>query len=543
MASPTRPVRVYRWRSRLPALLAISVVMTVVMTACGGGASTGSSAAALEEQTWLVPQDWGAIDPTKTTATNTGTILLALEPLVLADGKGGVLPNLAAQTTPNPTTYVYSVRPGVKFSDGTLLTMDDVLYSFEIHTKKGSDSALAGDFSGVTSIARTGQNQLTITLSRPNIEFPNYVAQVGIVEKSVREKQGSTPGSPGHLNVGTGPYTVTDYQPGNQVVLARNESYWGTKPTAKKITLRLIQDDSARLLAVQSGSVTGAFEIPAAQVPVYSRADGMTVIKGPNPSTTMLSFNTTRAPWNDIHVRRAVTMAIDKAGIVNAVLSGNGIPAASIVQRTVIEKLMPAADADALYAQLDPYPHDPAAAKVELARSATPTGFTGQLVYSQAEPSSGLVAQAVAQQLAPLGINLTVSSLPDSQYTDEVFFKHTAPPAIVDFTTDIPDPISLPNYLSNSVNTLAKGGYTDIGEYSNPAQDQLLDQYLRLTTDQTTERASLLSRALRNLAADQPYVPIYNANYLAVVKKGLTFENFDGMWWMQRWPNLVAAAT
>ena len=186
--------------------------------------------------------------------------------------------------------------------------------------------------------------------------------------------------------------------------------------------------------------------------------------------------------------------------------------------------------------------YDVNAAKAELAKSATPNGFSATVIYSAAESgTSGLVAQAVAQQLKAIGINLTVKSMPDGQYTDAVFFKHTAPASIVDFTTDLPDPISLPNYLTSSAQTLAQGGYTNIAEWTTPAQDQVLNEYLQTPISDKSKRGDLLTQALTNMNADQAYIPIYNADYLAVIKSGLNFNGFDGMWWMRRWVDDITA--
>jgi peptide/nickel transport system substrate-binding protein len=530
-------VSLKRRLSRGLSLAAAAALGATALAACGSSGSDGGGASSSEltDQTWIVPQDWGAMDPTKVAATNTGAILLVFEPLVLASADGGVEPNLATQSTPDPTTFVYKLRTDANFSDGNPVTIDDVLYSFEIHAAKNSTSTLAGNFSDVTSIKATGDDELTVTLAHPDVQFENTVAQIGIVEKSVRESLGKGAGSPDKPNVGSGPYVIKSYSPGSQLVLQRNADYWGAKPTAETLTLKVIPDDSARLLAVQSGDVTGAFEIPAGDADQYASAPGMKLITGSNPSVMLFNVNTTIAPWNDIHVRRAVAEAIDKEGIVNAVLKGRGTPAVSVVRRDNVSTLFSESEADTLYRQLDKNPFDLNAAKAEMAQSATPDGFDAEVVYSAVEPTSGLVAQAVAANLEPLGIHLTVKSLPDAQYTDAVFFKHTAPASIVDFTTDIPDPISLPNYLSNSKNTLDGGGYTNIAEYVNPAQDQVLNEYLQTPSDQTAKRAELLKQAMTTLSVDMPYIPIYNSDYLAVVRKDMTFNNFDGMWWMRRW--------
>jgi peptide/nickel transport system substrate-binding protein len=250
------------------------------------------------------------------------------------------------------------------------------------------------------------------------------------------------------------------------------------------------------------------------------------------------NVNNTQKPWDDPHVRKAVAMAIDKEGIVKAVLQGNGQATPSIVQQAGAASELGSADAASLYANLNAmYPYDVNKAKAELAQSSVPNGFSGTLIYSQAEQTSGLVAQAVAQELKAIGINLSVKSVPDSQYTNEVFFKHTAGPAIVDFGTDIPDPISMANYMANSSGTIAKGGYTDIAEYSNPQQDALLNQYVALPAGDTAQRSQLLSQVVTNLADDEPYIPIYYADYTAAIKSNITFNAFDSFWYLRRWIN------
>ncbi len=482
---------------RILAVLA-SASLAGSLTACGSSSGTSAGQTDLTKQTWLVPQDWGAIDPLKVTSTNSGAILLVTEPLVTAGASGGVKANLAVQTQPNPSTFVYSIQNGAKFADGTPVTAADVVYSFSIHTSKKSTSTLAGKLADIASIKATGDREVTIVLHAPDVQFEDTVARLGIVEKAAREKLDGTPGTPGHLNVGSGPFTVKSFRPGSELVLARNEKYWGKKPQAKLLTLKLITDESARLLAVQSGGVTGAFEIPAAQAAAYARAKGMKVISGANASVMLFHVNTTMKPWNDIHVRRAVADAIDKKGIINAVLKGRGKPAVSVVREENSADVLTPAAAKSLYAKLDSHPLDLSAAKAEIAQSATPKGFKAEVVYSSAEPSSGLVAQAIGASLKPLGIDLTVKSVPDAQYTDAVFFKHTAPAAIVDFSTDSPDPISLVNYLTSGKQTIAAGGYTNIAEYTNPAQDKVLNDYLKTPSTDEATRGRLLTAALEN---------------------------------------------
>ena len=527
------------------AQVAIAALLTLTLVACGstGSGNSGQGSDDLSDQTWLVPQDWGALDPGEVVATNAGSILLVMEPLVLVNPHGGVIANLAEQDTPTPTTFTYTLRDDATFSDGSPVTIDDVLYSFEIHFSEDSTSPLAGRFGGVDSLTATADNELTIELVEPNVQFENSVAQIGIVSKTVREALGENPGTPGNFNVGSGPYVVDSYTPGSTLVLTANEEYWGEAPPAENLTLKVVSDDSARLLAVKSGSVTGAFEVPASQAETYADTDGMKLISGVSPSVMLFNVQTDKAPWDDINVRRAVSKVIDRSGIVDAVLAGKGEPTVSIVSRDDFERVSSSAEADALYAELAINDSDPEGAQADMAASAHPHGFDATVIFSAAEPNSGLVAQAIAADVKQLGINLTVQSVPDAQYTDEVFFQHTAPAAIVDFTTDMPDPVSLANYLSNSSGTLEKGGYTNIANYTNDAQDEVIDSYLRTPSTESAQRVEYLTSMLKNLAEEAAYIPIYKADYLAVVNSGIDFEDFDGMWWMRRWVDDIVPAS
>jgi peptide/nickel transport system substrate-binding protein len=517
---------------RSSAMLVIVGLGIAGLAAC---APSGSDSTQGSSQTWIVPQDWGAIDPTKEAATNMGAILLVLEPLVLLTESGSVEPNLATQTQPNPTTYVYTLRKGAKFSDGKPVTIQDVKYSIDIHTAKNSTSNLASNFGEVASVTTQGTDKLVITLTQPDVQFQDYMAETGIVEKAVREKLGNNPGSPGKLNVGSGPYEVSKYQPGSELILKANPDYWGAKPAVSTLNLKFISDDSARQLAVQSGDVTGAFEIPADQVKTYSAIPGMKVITGDNPSVMLFNVNTNVAPWNDVHVRQAVSLAINREGIVKSVLDGHGQPLWTPITAEKAEQVMSKSSVSSLFANLKT-DDGLAAAKAELAKSSEPNGFTAKLLFSDAEAgTSGLVAQAVAAAVKPLGITLQVTSIPDSQYTDEVFFKQTAPASIVDFTTDIADPISLLNYLGNKSNLLSAGGYTNIASFSDPALSRTLDTYLETPATDKATRAKLLGEALTQFNASHSYIPIYNSQYLAVVKDDVTFKNFDGFWWQRRW--------
>jgi peptide/nickel transport system substrate-binding protein len=534
-----------QWRGVTACMAAVAVA--VGASACGGarsggpatpaGVATGGKPAQAHQLTFVVPQEWPRLDPTQVAAAPEGTMLLALEPLVRITPQGGFVPDLAAKfSSPDPKTYVYEIRRGVKFWDGQPMTIQDVLYSLKMHVGPKSGSVLARGFFKVKSVTQTGPDQVMIKLSKPDSTFNTWVAQAPVVEQRVREAHLKSIGSPDALNVGTGPYKWASVQAGEQVTLQRNDTYWGPRPGIERLVLKYIPDDSSRLLAMRSGDIDGSLAVPNSEIKQYQAIQGFKLIKGPDPAVELLSMDTNKAPWNDVHVRRAVAMAIDKQGLVNAILRGQGRPAETLPDPASLGRLLPSDQVGPLLAKLS-VKHDLAAAKAELAKSSRPTGFRDSILTSGGEVDSTRAAQAIADQLRPLGINLAVKVQPDAAFNDAVFFKHNYGAAVTSFTTDSKDPAAIATYLAYS-----GSGYTDIAGYKDPVTDAALEESTRLPLTDKAGRAAALSRGLERIAAQMPYVPLYHGEMLAEVRDGLNFPTFDGQWWLIDWPGQLLAA-
>jgi peptide/nickel transport system substrate-binding protein len=520
-------------------VLALGCVLSlVVLTSAYASNAGGARQSSFTDQTWLVTAPWAGMDPTKISATAKGAVLLALEPAVLIDPDGHVVPNVTDLKSPNLLVRILKVRKGVKFWDGAPLTAHDVAYSLGLHLGAGSASLLARGYQNVRWIRWSGDT-VRILLKQPDVLFNGVLGQSGIVERAVRVKLGTSAGAPDALNVGTGPFRIAKYVPGDRIELVRNDAYWGKKSPIQTLTFRYISDSAASLLAVRSGQVTGSFGIPAADFNVYSSLSGMHVVRGPNPQVTMLSINTTRPPWNDVHVRRAVAYAVDKATIVDALLHGTGAVASTLPSPSSMQRVLPAKAQEALYAQLDKYHYNLQAAKQELARSSVPNGFQDAITVQTADQAR--IAQVVSQALAGIGITLNVSQVPGAAYGDAVFFKHTASIAVVQFATDNLDPVTLPLYLTSSRNIIANGGYLNLAEYKNAKLDALLGEARALPLNKVALRAKDITSALKIIADQVPYVPIYNADYLGVMQNGISYPGFSGFWWLTRWIDALKA--
>ena len=129
------------------------------------------------------------------------------------------------------------------------------------------------------------------------------------------------------LPVGTGPYKIVEFVPDNHVVLEAYDGYWGGKPSVRKITITAIVDQQTRLLAMQNGEVDGTFDVSISDIDQWKALDNVDVITAPSLGVYMLTLDQKAPPFNDIHVRRAVAHAVDREGLVKALLKGNGAPA------------------------------------------------------------------------------------------------------------------------------------------------------------------------------------------------------------------------
>lgn len=539
------------WRALLAT---VALALAAGLAACGGssGSSAGSgsggtAAKAIDHLTVVVPVQADALDTTKASVGSLGVLLLGLEPLTLYDpATGSFKPNLATSfRQDDPLTYRYTLRQGVKFWNGTPLTADDVVFSFDLHRGKGNASFIAQQWAGVASVRKTGADGIEIKLSAPNPQFPFAIAGTGIVSKAYYEAHRKQIGSPEVLNMGTGPYRFTSFKPSAETTLVRNERYWGPKPPVKRLDVRTIADDSQRLLAVQSGAVDGVVGIPLAQLPSFRHVPSFALSSGVDYSIYKFNFDLDKKPWGDVHLRRAFAYAIDRDAIANQLFEGNAEPAVTLVPPSVMAQIMPRAAVDAAYARIaasEPG-FDLAAARRELAQSSTPHGITTTLLVTGSDPNLAAMAQVAAQDLAKVGIHLQIKQVDDNTYYNAVYFRHTTDGvSLENFGTDGPDPSNIPSNALDSANAYPQGSGVDVSDYRNPQVDRLLAQSRQLRQDDP-KRGQLLIDAEALAAKDTPYVTLFYPRIYLGLKQGLRWPGFSTFWWLSRWPDDVSAGS
>src|ERR1700674_1979073 len=316
-------------------------VLGLLVTACGGrtaGTSSGGGqqlattttpgTKPVDKIVWAVYRDVISLDPifAYDYPENTSDSLL-YESLLRQGPDGSVGPGLATLTYPDQTTMVFTLKPGITFWDGTPLTTDDVVYSLNRNT----DANLAGFygpvFSRVKSIAATGSNQVTFTLSKPDYWLASEMASIPgmIIEKKFAQAQGKNYGTPAGKVMGTGAFKFQSWQVGVAVVVVRNDSYWdpAVKPLVREIDIKGVPKDDVLTSAFLTGGVNGSFTQSLTTINQLKASSALKVTYGPGWYTDAFIVSDLKGPLGDVRVRQALSLALDRKGLIAAIYKGS----------------------------------------------------------------------------------------------------------------------------------------------------------------------------------------------------------------------------
>ncbi|MEW2624951.1 ABC transporter substrate-binding protein [Streptomyces sp. NPDC048106] len=502
--------------------------------AADGGSTAGHGGAQgadvpVGELTFALPSSISSLDVGHESGVlNYLVATLAQESLVSISPDGELKPGLATSwKQTNAATYVFTLRRGVVFTDGSPFTAADVVASIEEIRDPKNGSALAYAFAGVSSVKATGTHEVTIRLSAPDAAFIWNTGPGGLLvssEKFLAANRGKI-GTEKTLLLGTGAYRITEFAADSHVLLESNPHWWGEKPALKKLKLSFVPDAGTRLVAMKSGAIDGALGLASDETSGWASAADITYTG--DRSVVALAFDTAKAPWNDPHVRRAVAHAADREGMVKGILHGKAEVADALVSPDMWGDLMPADQVRAEYAKITSYGFDLDKARTELAKSAHADGFTAELHYPSSGPQLGKAALALADSLKKLGITLKVKEITLEAWVAELgsgkqplqflwYFPVTGDPA------ELADP-----YLNASATA------TDIAHYDVTAVNKALDS-AKSDTDKAS-RAGKLMTAVRTAGDDLPYLPLWWGQTATALSKDIVLQQpgpfaFVGPW-------------
>jgi peptide/nickel transport system substrate-binding protein len=336
-------------------------------------------------------------------------VLLALyDTLVRLDDNGNPTPGLASSWTANAdlTEFTFTLRPGVKFHDGSVLTADTVKRNIDRSIALGGrvSGTMLESVKGIASVEVLNDQQVKLVLKAPSGQIPFFMGGVGGMIASAASVTGDAFGvtfSP----VGSGPYRLKSFESNVKTVMTRNDEYWGgTKGRPAGFEHHYVPDGRARLNALRSGQANVVLIDPR-QIP-EAKGAGLTVQINEKNGVWDIYVNLSRAPLNNLKVRRAMMHAIDREALAEALSFGSGKPTvqffaqSSPVYDPALEKL---------------YPFDQAKAKALLAEAGFPNGIdVTQLLLNTTEYKQ--LAEALQAMLAESGIRVKFDVVDASQF-------------------------------------------------------------------------------------------------------------------------------
>jgi len=425
----------------------------------------------------------------------------------------------------SPTKYVYTVRSGVKFSDGHLVTATDIAYTLGLQLDPKVAAQEAALFSSVKSVTATDSRTVTVVLKHPDSLVQYLPASiVGFVyEKKSVEANLQTYGTPQVLPVGAGPYMVQQYVPDSQITLVRNPYYYGPKPKWDSIVFKGIPDAQTMLLALRSGEIDGTFSAQPAMAQQYAAFSHVQAY--PTDAWQGLTLDMKEFPFSNLNVRKALAYATDAAGIQQAATRGYGKVAVTLNDPSIYSASLPSATVSTLYKTLfTTLPFNIAKAKAVLAASPVPHGFSTTLNVPTDSSYDTLAAQVLKNDWAKIGVTLNIRLMPGGPRFQIILdHKKNLGVQIIGNSPDAPDPHELPWEYFNCDQAIFNGNNSS--NYCNPQVDALLRQSL---TAQSASKAAILTIQAAALASKA--VPVINLGWndgVVAVKNGWSFSHLN----------------
>ncbi|MDB5525357.1 MAG: putative substrate-binding transporter protein [Rhizobium sp.] len=452
-------------------------------------------------------------------------------------GTANLVPSLAESFTVSPDglTYTFKLRKGVKFSNGREVVASDVKYSIERAVDPKTQGPGAGFFGAINGFADlTGGKATTLSgveapdagtvifkLSRPDATFLHVLA-INFASVVPKEAVDAAAGDFGKKPVGSGAFILKDWTIGQRLVFERNPAYYvKDTPHIDKFTVEVGQEPLVALLRLQKGEVDIAGDgIPPAKfLEIKNSADGpKMIVDGEQLHTGYVTLNTKVKPFDNLKVRQAVNMAVNKDRIVR-ILNGRATPA-----KEVLPPLMPGYDKD--YAG---YAYDVEKAKALLTEAGLPDGFETVLYATNTDPQPR-IAQAIQQDLAAIGVKAEIRALAQGNVIAAGGTEGEAPmiwSGGMAWIADFPDPSNFYGPILGCGGAV-QGGW-NWSWYCNPELDKRAVAADSMSDPaKSGERIEAWKKIFTDAMADAPWIPITNER--RVVGKSLRMGGADNVY-------------
>lgn len=479
--------------------------------------SAPSASAQISSLKWLLSTEPGGLDADRSSNDDIDTVLANVcDRLFQEQPDLTVKPSLASAHTQSDKSLVLTLRKDATFHDGSKVTAQDVVFSLRRHAKEGNEQA--DEFGSVKSIAKTGPHEVTLALKHPDSQILlALAADAGIImNKKVVEAQGDDYGTPGRPDGCSGPYTVDSWKAGTQIVLKKFKNYWNSdlRTGPSKVTFTWAES-AAQANTLTTGAADGTYLSSPSLVPALKGHDNLSTYFG--PSTMVYSLVPTgRGGMKNPKLRRALSLALDRAGIAKAGFHNYAFPAD-----------LPIGAAAWGYAKHDfekaakkvsgvptsPTEKDIAKAK-DLVKSA---GAEGKqiIVASDGSPYRTVIGNAVRQAGQQVGLKVKIQTMSPSSF-DEFYSDPSARKKV--------DLVPVGWYISKADPTgfydnMITGGGNNWIKFSDKTYDKAI-QTAESTTDPKT-RAKVVIQAQTKFMDEMLWIPVVEAPNTLVLSSKL----------------------
>jgi peptide/nickel transport system substrate-binding protein len=386
-------------------LVFVLTTLTIALSACSGD-KTGENSSKI---TVGIPQDIeDSLDPHKAVAAGTKEVFFNMfEGLVKPDANGNLVPAVASayKVSEDGKVYTFTLRKGIKFHDGSLVTVEDIKYSIDKCADTSNGEPLIAAFSSIESVNIIDDETVEIVLAESNTEFDADLASVtaAIIPASNQE--------PDTNPIGTGPYKYVSRSPQENFVMEKFDDYWGEGAHIKDVVLKVCANADSFVMDLEGGSVDMIARVTATQAAELS--DKFEVLEGEMNLVQALYLNNTAGPFSDVRVRQALCYAVDPQEIMDFVSDGKGTEIGSSMfptfEKYYIEELN------------NTYSKDTEKAKALLADAGYPDGFSFTITVPSNYQQHIDTAQVLVEEFKAIGVTAQIQLIEWDSWLSDVY--------------------------------------------------------------------------------------------------------------------------
>jgi len=451
-----------------------------------------------------------------------------------ADGSTEIVPSLADtwDISEDGLTYTFHLKKGVKYSNGNDFTAEDVAYSLKrmltvegavnisfVDQIKGAKELYDGTAAELEGVKVIDDYTIEITLKEPYAGFLACLSSpaVSIYDSEATQAAGDKFGLDPAVTIGTGAFTLESWNVNSEIVLKKNDSYWGNAFTLPGIRIQIIPDAQTQSMMYENGELD-IFDLE--NVPdsteTYMKKYGDKVIGTTRVAINYVTMNENITPFDNVQVRKAVQMAIDRQGILDAIYGGRGQLENGIFPKNLIGH----------NDNLDTIAYDQEQAKQLLADAGYADGFDMEIASnSSSDSTTSMVEQIIVSQLAQVGIRAKIKNYDDSTWF-ETRKKGELPTFVASWSADYNDPDNfIYTFYGNEGNTKSRSiNYSNADVMKRvQAARAIIDENTRIKEYQDLEKTIVLE--------DAAWVPLYSRlRYFAVSDRVAGFQPLWNGW-------------